>query len=90
MAYARGSKAIFICDMCGFQYPYKDRRYHSYGTVVCKTCYDGKYDLKNHPQNYPAHNTADPIALKDPRPDVEVEVSTTVSTKWGLLDSEGY
>ena len=90
MTFAVGRRAYFICDQCGFQCPYKDQLHSSYGTVVCPTCYDGAYDLRNHPQNFPPKSLNDPIAIRYPRADVNVAVSTTVSTTWGIFDGRSY
>ncbi len=70
MSFARGDLAWYICDCCGFRYYYKDRKKTSYGTIVCDTCFDGEYDLKNHPQNFPPPISEDPQGLEEPRPDV--------------------
>lgn len=40
-----------ICDVCGFRYKLRELKKNSYGLMVCSVDYDGKYDLKNHPQN---------------------------------------
>ena len=40
-----------ICDVCGFRYKLRKLKKNSYGLMVCSVDYDGKYDLKNHPQN---------------------------------------
>ena len=40
-----------VCDRCGFDYKRKYMRKETTGFVVCQSCHDGKYDLKNHPQN---------------------------------------
>ena len=40
-----------ICDVCGLRYKLRELKKNSYGLMVCSVDYDGKYDLKNHPQN---------------------------------------
>ena len=40
-----------ICDVCGFRYKLRELKKNSYGLMVCSVDYDGKYDLKKHPQN---------------------------------------
>ena len=45
------TKALGICDICGFRYPLKDLKKNSYGMMVCSMDYEGKYDKQNHPQN---------------------------------------
>jgi len=63
--WARGGKAKFVCDRCGFTYPYKTRRYELSGLGVCSDCYD-VYQPLNHPANKP--NPIPPDApLKDPQ-----------------------
>tara|TARA_R110000751_G_scaffold26145_1_gene70380 strand:- start:1056 stop:1304 length:249 start_codon:yes stop_codon:yes gene_type:complete len=44
-------QTLAICDVCGFRYKLKDLKKSSYGTMVCPSDFDGRYDLKNHPQN---------------------------------------
>ena len=44
-------KAVGICDICGFKYKLSELQKNSYGMMVCPTDFEGKYDLKNHPQN---------------------------------------
>ena len=69
------------CDMCGFEYPYRDLRMNSFGLLVCAEDYDGKYDLKNHPQNRNI-KLQDKETIKNPRPDEgDVYVPVTV-TDW--------
>ena len=60
---------LAMCDTCGFVYPRKIMQLNSYKMVVCSTCFDGAFDLKNHPQNK-APNIRDDITIKDPRPDI--------------------
>lgn len=74
MGFARGKYAKFICDRCGFEYPYKTRRKEE-GTkaVVCRDCYDGRYDSVLHPQNHPPGKLSDNVALRDARTDVDFE-----------------
>lgn len=73
--YASGRSSVFICDQCSWEYPYLDRKKSSYNTIVCPVCFDGSYDLKNHPQNDPPPVYPDPQAIVDPRPDVDLAVS---------------
>ena len=58
-----------ICDVCGFRYKLRELKKNSYGLMVCSVDYDGKYDLKNHPQNRVANVKDDP-AILNPRPDI--------------------
>lgn len=69
------------CDTCGFRYPLKQLKKNSYGMRVCPKDWDGKYDLKNHPQNH-TPPTGDDETVRDPRPDLgDTYVSVTV-TDW--------
>ena len=58
MATDRRAKAM--CDSCGFVYPMRIMKLSSYNTLRCPQCFDGAYDLKNHPQNKPASLREDP------------------------------
>lgn len=58
MATDRRAKAM--CDSCGFVYPMRVMKLSSYDTLRCPQCFDGAYDLKNHPQNKPASLREDP------------------------------
>jgi hypothetical protein len=70
-----------VCDICGFEYPYRTLKMNSYGLLVCPRDDDIKYDLKNHPQNRIPH-TRDNEAIQNPRPDQgDVYVPVTV-TDW--------
>ena len=42
-----------LCDRCGQKYYRRQLRKESTGFVVCSSCYDGRFDLKSHPQNRP-------------------------------------
>ena len=65
MAYASGKYAFFICDVCGFRYPYKEARGTWENNRVCQECYEPK-----HPQLDPPSIGADAELLWRPRPDV--------------------
>ena len=67
--FASDKRALGCCDNCGFTYKHRDLQPTSYNSFVCPTCYDGAYDLKNHPQNKPPPTTNDPQAIKNARPD---------------------
>ena len=62
MAYASGKYAYFICDTCGFRYPYKEARGTWENNRVCHECYEPK-----HPQLEPVITPTDPEALIQPR-----------------------
>tara|TARA_R110000744_G_scaffold46911_1_gene103494 strand:- start:1086 stop:1364 length:279 start_codon:yes stop_codon:yes gene_type:complete len=59
-------RAYGICDVCGFRYKRKQLKSNSYGLLVCPTDYEGRYDLKNHPQNGSA-KVLDKEFIRDPR-----------------------
>ena len=70
MAYARGKKALGICDRCGFTYKLKELFFEiedgsRNGLRVCNDCFD-----KDHPQlKLGEVKTNDPQALFRARPD---------------------
>ena len=50
---------------------------------MCSTCYDGAFDLQNHPQNKPI-NVRDNEALKDALPEVSFAYVTVSAVPLGL------
>ena len=46
-------KVWSICDRCGFKYHARQLRQESTKLAVCEACYDGRFDIKRHPQNRP-------------------------------------
>jgi hypothetical protein len=66
MATDKNAKAM--CDECGFVYPLRVMRLSKYGTLRCPQCFDGRYDLKNHPQNR-VPDTRDDPTIQNARPD---------------------
>ena len=65
---ASNRNAMAMCDQCSFVYPHRVMQLNSYDMLVCQTCFDGAYDLKNNPQNK-APNVRDNPVIKNPRPD---------------------
>ena len=65
---ATNKRALAICDSCGMQYPHRVMQLNSYDMLICQTCFDGAFDLKNHPQNK-APDVRDNPAIQNPRPD---------------------
>ena len=63
MAHASGKYAYFICDTCGFRYPYKKAKGNWENFRTCSECYEPK-----HPQLTPKVYGADPQGLLDARP----------------------
>ena len=67
MSYASGKFAKFVCDTCGFAYPYKTAKTTWDGNRVCGECY-----APTHPQSDPPNIGADAEALWKPRPEVKL------------------
>ena len=87
MAYASGKYAYFICDTCGFRYPYKEARGTWENNRVCHECYEPK-----HPQLDPPSIGADAELLWRPRPDVSLPqaglgVVTTIDPSTAVINS---
>lgn len=75
------TRSLGLCDICGFRYPLVELKKNSYGMMVCPMDYEGKYDLKNHPQNRIARTTDDEN-IKDARPQVPSLVSAVPVSAW--------
>jgi hypothetical protein len=76
IAYARGTRALGLCDRCGFQQKLNELRWQIVdrrptGLRVCESCFD-----QDHPQlqlgRVPVN---DPQALRDARPDPNTDRS---------------
>ena len=65
---ATEKRAKAMCDECSFVYPLRVMRLTSYNTLRCPQCFDGRYDLHNHPQNRVPDVREDP-AIRNARPD---------------------
>jgi len=78
--FSSGKNALAICERCGFSYPYQSIVCES-GTSrrVCPDCDDGIYSLISHPQNYPKVYVEESQGLEHPRPDVPMDVPTSLS-----------
>tara|TARA_R110000803_G_C11788111_1_gene297620 strand:+ start:302 stop:580 length:279 start_codon:yes stop_codon:yes gene_type:complete len=50
-----------ICEVCGWRYKLSTLKKNSYGSLVCPTDFEGRHDLKNHPQNRSAPARAEGI-----------------------------
>lgn len=79
-AYAKGSKALGLCDRCGLSYrlsklkPQIVNRTDS-GLLVCPACLD-----KDHPQYRLSEvDAVDPMVLKNPRPDTGKDSSREIT-----------
>lgn len=78
------SRPFGICGRCGFRYKLIDLRseyvdYRETSKRICPTCLD-----PDHPQNHVEElEVNDPVALRDPRPDLALESSRVVDlTAW--------
>lgn len=56
-----------LCDRCGQKYYRRQLRKESTGFVVCFSCYDGRYDLKSHPQNKAPRPRRELLSVPDGR-----------------------
>ena len=65
---ATNRNAMAMCDCCGFVYPHRTMQLNSYDMLICSTCFEGAYDLKNHPQNKIPDVRDNPV-IQNPRPD---------------------
>ena len=45
----RSTKARAMCDSCSFVYDMRVMKLNSYDMLICPECFEGNYDLKNHP-----------------------------------------
>ena len=61
--FAYGSRAIALCDRCGFQYKYLQLQKEWNGLRTCPECWEIK-----HPQLMPIFPPTEPQALMEPRP----------------------
>ena len=81
MSYARGKKALGICDRCGFTYKLNELYYETQNQIrnglrVCNECLD-----QDHPQlRLGELNINDPQALYNSRPDTGESASTRYSS----------
>ena len=66
---ATNRNAMAMCDCCGFVYPHRTMQLNSYNMLICSTCFDDAYDLKNHPQNKIPDVRDNPV-IQNPRPDI--------------------
>lgn len=81
--WVKAPRAYSICDRCGFAYKYSERHKELSGIFVCNECYDGDFQILNHPGNFPAPFRPD-APLKSPRPDVVMD--TPVSLPYGTWE----
>ena len=72
------TKALGVCDVCGFRYNLRELKKNSYGMMVCESDYEGKYDRISHPQNKIA-KVIDDVNVDDPRLPVNIVSAVPVS-----------
>jgi len=78
-----------VCDRCGFNYKRKQLRKETTNFVVCHTCFDGRFDLKNHPQNYSAKPRRELLPVPDGRAQQDLTVYLTTEAGGYLLTETG-
>lgn len=81
--YATGAKAKAVCDICGLTCKLRDLKAlvdngHVTGMKACRDCWVG-----DHPQNRAGkYVPVDAQALRDPRPDTNVQASRNIAWGW--------
>lgn len=75
------TKALGVCDTCGFRFNLRELKKNSYGMMVCPADFDGKYDARNHPQNKIVR-VLDDESVSDPRPLVNLPISVVPVSAW--------
>jgi len=82
----RSTKARAMCDSCSFVYDMRVMKLNSYEMLICPECFEGNYDLKNHPQNKSADVRDDTIVPKWEDANVTWnDVPTPDTRKWGTV-----
>lgn len=76
--WVKGKRALKTCSRCGFVYLNNQLKKELTGLLVCQECHDGKFQITNHPLNFPAPFRPD-APLKDPRPDARLDVPTSLA-----------
>lgn len=78
-----------LCDRCGFTYFRAQLRKEPHGTVVCKACYDGRYDIRAHPQNFPAGTRRESLPVPDGRAPIDLTDYLAQETSEFILQESG-
>jgi hypothetical protein len=78
-----------VCDRCGFNYKRRQLRKETTKFVVCHSCYDGKYDLKSHPQNRSPRPRRELLPVPDGRPQQGLTVFLSQENGGLLLTETG-
>ena len=84
MAYASDKNAYGISDRSGFRYRLKDMRVEGTGAKVGKDEFETK-----HPQLFPPRVGPDPQALKNPRPESNLEEQRNFQYGWNPVGGIG-
>ena len=82
MAYAKGTYAQGVCDICGWAYPYLDLRMQWDKLKACPECWTAK-----EPQLDPVPRVLDAEALWNARPNVDEEVGLGTVITYGPLNT---
>ena len=77
MAYASGKNAWGISDRSGFRYRLREMKREWTGALVGPDEYEPK-----HPQLYPVTNVSDPQALRNPRPEQDLQGQRVIQYGW--------
>ena len=72
-----------VCDRCGFNYKRRNVYKETTGYVVCKSCFDGAFDLKSHPQNRAPHGKVELRPVRNGRAPNDL-------TQYLILEGGGY
>jgi hypothetical protein len=78
-----------VCDRCGFNYKRRYLRKETTNFVVCSSCYDGKYDLKSHPQNRSPRPRRELLPVPDGRPQQDLTLYLALENDALLLTESG-
>lgn len=67
MPFARGDRAVGLCQRCGFKYLLKELKEEYTHLLVCPTCFDPEPEDRK-----PGPRVFDPEALRRPAPDTDL------------------
>lgn len=79
-----------MCDRCGMNYYAHKMREESTGVLACEDCYDGAYDIQNHPQNKPIRPRLESKKVPDGRPMENLDQYLAKEDTGFLLTEDGY
>jgi hypothetical protein len=78
-----------VCDRCSFEYKRRFLRKETTGYVVCHSCFDGKFDRRNHPQNKPARSRLESRMVPDGRAPIDLSYYLAQEDLGALLQEDG-